>query len=140
MAVGQEAVIADALEAGRQGVLQEAADELLGGDGHHLGVAGVAVIFPLEGDLAIFEGQQTLVGDGHAVGVAAEILQHVVRSAEGGFGVNHPFLVFEGSQVAGKSARVAQRFEVAEELEFAVGMRFRQSFQQQTAEARGRGP
>ena len=108
VAVGQEAVVADALEAGRNDVLEEAADELLGGDGHHLGFAGVAVILPLEGDLAVFQGQQAPVGDGHAVGVAAEILQHVLRSAKGGLGVDHPFLVLERRQVAGKSGRVAR--------------------------------
>jgi hypothetical protein len=38
----------------------------------------------LEGDLAILQGPQTVVGDGHAMGVAAEVLQHVARSAKGG--------------------------------------------------------
>ena len=72
-----------------------------------LDLPGVAVIFPLEGDLAVLEGQQTAVGDGDAMGVAAEILQHVLRSAKGGLGVDHPFLVLEWRQVAGKSGRVA---------------------------------
>src|ERR1035437_10989735 len=57
MAVGQEAVVADALKAGRNGVLQEAADELVGGEGHHLGLVAVPVILPLEGNLAVFESQ-----------------------------------------------------------------------------------
>ena len=48
VAVGQEAVIADALKAGRHYVLEEESDELGGGDGHHFGLAGVAVILPLE--------------------------------------------------------------------------------------------
>jgi hypothetical protein len=38
MAVGQEAVVTNAWQAGRQNVLEEAADELLGRDGHHLGL------------------------------------------------------------------------------------------------------
>jgi hypothetical protein len=38
MAVGQETVIANALETRGQGVLQEKADELLGRDSHHLGI------------------------------------------------------------------------------------------------------
>src|ERR1035438_10778459 len=69
------------------------------------------------------------------MGVAAEVLQDVLRSAKGGLGVDHPFLVLEGRQVAGKSGRVAERHEVAEELEFSVGMRLGQSLQQETAEA-----
>jgi hypothetical protein len=43
LAAGQEAIVADTLQAGWQNVLEEAADELLGGDGHHLGFACVAV-------------------------------------------------------------------------------------------------
>jgi hypothetical protein len=31
-----------------------------------------------------------MVGDGHAMGVAAEILEHVVGTAEGWFGVDDP--------------------------------------------------
>jgi hypothetical protein len=80
--------------------------KFLGGDGHHFGVAVFAIIFPLEGYLAILQGPQTAVGDGHAMGVAAEILQDVVRSAKGGLGVDHPFLVLEWCQVAAKSGRV----------------------------------
>ena len=57
MAVGQKAVVADALKAGRKSVLQEAADEVIGRDGQHLLLLPVAVVFPLEGDPAIFECQ-----------------------------------------------------------------------------------
>src|ERR1035441_10570467 len=96
MAVGQEAVVADALKAGRNGVLQEAADELVGGEGHHLGLVAVPVILPLEGNLVVFESQEAPVGDGHAVGIAAEIRQDMLWSTEGGLGVDHPLVVFEG--------------------------------------------
>jgi len=34
-------------------------------------------------DLAIGKRDQAMVGDGHAMGVAAEILQHIFRAAEG---------------------------------------------------------
>jgi len=88
VAVGQEAVIADALQAGRRHVLEEEADELVGGDGHDFGFACVAIVFPLEGNPAVFEGQQTAVGEGDAMGVAAEILQRVLGPAEGGLGIN----------------------------------------------------
>jgi hypothetical protein len=97
-------------------MLQEAADELCGGNGHHLGVVGVAVVFPLEGDLALLQLQQAAIGNGHAMSVAAQILQHVLRSAEGSLGVNHPVFLFPWGQIAGKSQRVAERFQVAEEV------------------------
>src|ERR1017187_2794855 len=69
------------------------------------------------------------------MGVAAEILQHVLRSAKGGLGVDHPFLVLEWRQVPAKSAGIAKRREVAEELEFSGGMSLGKSFQKEAAEA-----
>src|ERR1017187_2684783 len=120
MAVGQETVIADALEARRKGVLQEAPDEFFGGNSHHLlWLLLVPVVFPGEGDLALFQRQEATVGDGHAMGVASQGLERVLRAAEGGFGVKFPLLLFEGGQVAGKSCRMARPFRLAEELELA---------------------
>ena len=70
MAVGHQTVIADAWEAGRKSVQQEAADELRGGNGHHFGLLGLAVVFPAERNLSVLQGQQTLIGDSYAMGVA----------------------------------------------------------------------
>jgi hypothetical protein len=136
MAVGQEAVIANTLKAAGQGVLEEETDELLGGHGHHL-AKGVAVVGPGEGDLAVLKGQDALVADGDAVGVATEVFQHAGRSAKGGLSVNHPFLIFQGSQEAGKGARVAQGLELSEKLQGAIGVSLLQSLQHQLAEAGG---
>jgi hypothetical protein len=46
-------------------------------------------------DLAIDEGDQPMVGDGHAMGVAAEILQHLFGATEGALQVNHPVFSIE---------------------------------------------
>ena len=43
-------------------------------------VSGIA---PTKSDLAIHKGDQTMVGDGHAMGVAAEIVQHIGGATEG---------------------------------------------------------
>ena len=48
MAVGEEAVVADAMEAVGQGVQQEAADELVGVERHDLGLAVMAIVLPAE--------------------------------------------------------------------------------------------
>jgi len=50
-------------------------------------VSGVA---PAKGDLAIGKGDEVMVGDGNAVGVAAEVLQHIFRAPEGTFRVDYP--------------------------------------------------
>jgi hypothetical protein len=68
--------VADAMEAARQHVQEEAADELGGVEQHRLdpGFAGRpaagAIVLPLESDALVVEPDQTCIGDGDAVGVA----------------------------------------------------------------------
>src|ERR1700757_5270921 len=83
-AFGEQAVVADAVEAFGQHVDEEAADELVGGECHALVsiAARDAVVLPLEGDALLVEGDQAAVGDGNAVGVTRKIGQHRLRPAE----------------------------------------------------------
>ena len=53
-------------------------------------VSGIA---PMKGDLAIGKGDQAVVGDGHAMGVAAEIVQHIGGATEGRLQVHYPRFV-----------------------------------------------
>src|SRR6266478_2814287 len=83
---GEQPVVADAMEALRQDVAEEAADELAGCEGHEL-VARTAVgtiVLVLEGDAALVAGDQPAVGDGDAVGVARQISEHGLGSAKRG--------------------------------------------------------
>lgn len=54
---GEQAIVADAVEPTRQGVEEEAADELVGGEGHDLlpSGAGLAVVLVAEGDPGLVE-------------------------------------------------------------------------------------
>jgi hypothetical protein len=72
---GEEAVVADAMQAFWQHVDEKAADELVGGDGHALVpiAALAAVVLALEGDALLVAGDQAAVGDGDAVGVARQM-------------------------------------------------------------------
>src|SRR5450432_2378802 len=115
MTVGQEAVIAKALETRGQAVLEEEANEFLSRHGHHL-AERVAVVGPPKGDLAVIERQQALVADGDTVSIASEVLQHLGGAAEGRLGINHPFFLSEGSQELGEGAGIAQRFQRSEKL------------------------
>ena len=60
-------------------------------------------VTPAKGDLAIRQGDQAVVGDSNAVGIAAEILQHVLGSAEGWFGIDDPILRKSGRSQAAKN-------------------------------------
>src|SRR5215472_2396027 len=81
-AIGEETEVADADKAGGQQVEKEAAQELIGGQRHESFPVAVSGVPPAEGDLAIFEGDEPVVGDGDAMGVSAEIAQGGLRSAE----------------------------------------------------------
>ena len=88
--VGEEAEVADAHEAARQQVQQEAAQELIDRQSHEPLLVAVGGVAPAEGDVAVGESNQPAVGDGDAMGVGAEIAQHMFRSAERPFGVDDP--------------------------------------------------
>ena len=86
MAVGKEAYVTDAMETAGHGVLQEATDELVGGERHHLGFAVLTIVLPGEADLAIVAPDQTAVGDGDAMSVTPEIAEHLLGSGKRGVG------------------------------------------------------
>src|SRR3546814_5970950 len=75
---GEQAVVADAVEPARQGVEQEAADELVSGEGHDLLAVGgaLAIILVTEGDSGIVEADEAAVRYRNAVGVAGQIGEH----------------------------------------------------------------
>ena len=51
-----------------------------------------------EDDLVVIDGKEAVVGDGDAMGVTAEITQHLLGSAHGLFGVYDPLLAIERSK------------------------------------------
>jgi hypothetical protein len=121
--VGEEAEVADTHEAAWQKVEQEAAQELFDWQGHEPLLVAVSGVSPAEGDVALGEGDKSVVGDGDAVGVGAEIAQSVFRSAEGRFGVDDPVVTEQEPEPGCKDPRFSKWGEVTEELEcaFAVG-------------------
>jgi D-aminopeptidase len=68
--------MADAMKAVREGMQQEAADELVGRERHDLVLAVMPVVAPTEADLVAGECHQPAVGDGDTVRIAPEIGQH----------------------------------------------------------------
>jgi len=91
-AAGEQAVV-DAVEARRQDVDQESADELGGGESHDLLAITTfgAIVLPSEGHAVAVAGNQPAVGDGDAVGIARQIGQHGLWPAERALGIDHPF-------------------------------------------------
>ena len=69
MAVGEQAVVTDAMETGWEDVEQEAAHELADVETHDLApmTAVLAIVLPAETDMGRVEIEQTAVGDGDAM-------------------------------------------------------------------------
>ena len=92
-AAGQQAVVANAVEAARQDVNEEAANEL--GDRQRHRLLAIAtfdpVILPFERDGAVSECDQPAFGDGDAMGVARQIGQNGRGTTEWSLGIDDPF-------------------------------------------------
>jgi hypothetical protein len=97
-AIGQESEGTDADKAAGQNMEKETSQELLREERHLSLFITVRIILPAKGNLITLEGHQTVVGDGDAMGVAGEITQHMMGSAEGGLGVDDPVLTEQGTQ------------------------------------------
>ena len=80
-------------------------------------VGGVA---PAEGDLAVRQCNQAMVGDGDAVSVAAKILQHVLGSAERWFGVDDPVFAEERTQPGSEELGIGERCEFSRQVQLTV--------------------
>jgi len=65
--VGEESEVSDANQPLGQDVDEEAAQELMGGNGHNLLLAAVGIVSPAEGDAIALKGHEAMVGDGDAV-------------------------------------------------------------------------
>ena len=107
VAVGEESEVADAHEARRQQVEQEAAQELFDSQGHESLFVAVRGIAPAEGDVALGKSDQPAVGDGDAMGVGAEIAQHMFRTAERRLGVDDPVVSEQYPQPGSEGARMS---------------------------------
>ena len=81
---GEQAVMADAMEALRKDVAEEAANELVGIEGHRLVAAGPfdPIVLALERDACVIAGDQPAIGDGDAVGIARQVSRHLLGTSE----------------------------------------------------------
>ena len=85
---------------------QEAAQELMDVQSHEPLLVAVRGIAPAEGDDAIGEIDQPGVRDSDAMGVGAEIAQHMFRAAEGPLGVDDPVVAEQYPQPRSECARL----------------------------------
>src|SRR5271166_1279662 len=76
-------------------------------------------VSPLECDIAVGESGQPAIGDGDAMGVGAQIAQHIFRPSEGALGVDDPVMAEQYAQPCCEGTRLGHGQEVAVELDHA---------------------
>lgn len=110
------------MEPARQCVEEEAADELVGGEGHDLLPcgAGLAIILVAEGDPGLVEPEEGAVRYGDPVGVSRQIGEDCLGPGERLLGINDPALFADPRQVPQECGSLGELREAAKESEFAV--------------------
>src|ERR1019366_975879 len=61
-----------------------------------------------------------MVRDGHAMGVTAQILEHILGATEGWFAVDHPVLAKQWSEPGSEDLGLSDRRQIAREVELLV--------------------
>jgi hypothetical protein len=82
--------VADADEATREHMQQEAAQEFIDGKSEESLFILVSGVSPAECDLVIQEGNEPVIGNRSAMGVSAEIAQRLIGPTERRLAVDHP--------------------------------------------------
>jgi len=73
-----------------------------------------------KGDLLLRKRDQTMVGDGHAMGVSAQILEHILGATEGRFRVDHPIFSEEGPQPSSEGFELSEGCQISTEAQSAA--------------------
>src|SRR5262249_526937 len=90
--VGEEAEVPDAHETFGKHVQQEPAQEFIERKGQQLLFVVVSGVARTKSDRLFGKRDQAMIGYGHAMGVATEILEHILGATERWFAINHPVL------------------------------------------------
>ena len=113
---------------------QKSPDELVRREGHGFLLIVVTVVSPFKFYLAIFDVDDPMVRNGHAVGVAADIVHHLLRPGERWLGVDDPFHVSHQIEMTVESLRILERLKRCEEPQLAGVEGLLQILQEQSAE------
>jgi hypothetical protein len=61
-----------------------------------------------------------MVGDGHAMGIAAEVVEHIFGAAEGWFGIDDPVFSEQGSEPGSEDFGLREQSQIAGQMKLAV--------------------
>src|SRR5262249_33992679 len=136
VAVGKQAIVADAVEAVGEDMQEEAADELIGLERHRLPAIGSIepIILPAESDATLIGSDPPPVRDGDAMCVARQVAERRFRSGERLLGVNDPFELPQRRKKGAERSPAGEICMITEELQLVGVMRLDQLLQKEAAE------
>lgn len=109
--------MADADETFGQQMQQEATQELIERKCHQLLVIIMSGVTPTKGALAVFERNQSMVRDSHAVGITAEVVEHILRTTERWFGIDDPIFAKQRPEPRREGLRLREASQIAGEVQ-----------------------
>jgi len=127
-------------KAGRQDMEQESSDKLLGRHGHDLFLIAIGVVTPAEGNLTLFQLEDTLIADGYPVGIAAEILKDSLNPSERGLAIDDPRFLIELLSEQLEGLGLPEMFHTVIEGEFSGFIVFLEIIQKLVSEQLGHKP
>lgn len=129
MTVGDKAEVMHAVEAVGKQVQEKPPDELVRMKAHDLlAITSIApIILPSEGNMVVIKFDDAAVGDSDAMGVSAEVGEHLVRTAKRRLCIDDPFDAARTCEMAAEHGSVVEMGEVVEEVQFALSEGFGES-------------
>ena len=96
--VGQEAEVAQPMEAVRRDMQHQPPQEFYGLEREGTQAVATRVVLVAEGHLAVLQGDEPVVRDGDTMRIAGQVGEDVLGILEGLFGVDHPLLGTQGGE------------------------------------------
>src|SRR6266850_4348685 len=106
---------------------QEPPQELFHGQRHDALLVLVSGIAPPESNATFCEGNETVIGNRDAMGVAAEIVQRMLGSAEWALGIDHPISTEQSPEHRREGLRRLKRRQFPMKAEIVAGMQCTQA-------------
>jgi hypothetical protein len=113
---------------------QEATQEFIDGKSQESLFVLVSGVSPAERDLVIQEGNEPAIGNRNAMGVSAEIAQHLIGSTERRLAVDHPSRPVKLTDQTPKQFGLSQAAKQAMKLELARSVSLLERFEKLAAE------
>ncbi len=80
----------------------------------------MAIVLVTELHLAVFDIQQAMVGDGDAVSVASHVVEYLLGSSKGWFGIDDPFCLPERSEITKEGLAILKLAQRGKEVQLMV--------------------